>query len=75
MTMKRFDLTQQHQDRLSDACNWKAYLGQGATGTFDVVARCAAVWVSIGAELGFDPTTRQAIAGEAVSAIMAQPTN
>jgi len=72
MTLRQYHLSQQ-QDRLSDACNSKGYLEQGATGTFDVEARCAVVWVEIGAELGFDPVSRVRVEGKGVSEIMANP--
>lgn len=71
--MIRYNIPQVWQDKLSDAANPNAFLSEGATGTFDVDVRCDAVWIQIGAALGFNPATRQKIAGIGVSAVMADP--
>ena len=73
MTKQRYEITQRHQDALSDACNPKAYLAMGAVGSFDIVARAAAAWAAIGAEMGFDPATVEMIQGAGVSSVMATP--
>lgn len=73
MSLQQYKLNQKQQDLLSDACNPKGYLAQGAIGTFDVQARCADAWATIGAQLKFDPATVQAIQGKGVSCVMATP--
>ena len=63
MARQQYTLAQAHIDKLSDACNPKAYLIAGAVGSFDVQARCAVIWAEIGAVLHFNPATVQPVQG------------
>jgi len=63
MARQQYTLLPHQIDLLSDACNPKSYLSQGAIGAFDVQARCVAVWAQVGAQLGFDPATIQTVQG------------